>query len=300
MVLNLRYKCGFDDGFSEHFSGTFTSPAKSKMQFELLLLFILALCCASGEGNGESKNNNEGRDDNGDGDSQIVDRNHDIECGDRDRVNGNQSNRNCDVYYPCDFEDDVDCIRHYFASSGQCKEVDNDYRKPVFRDRLVTYLPGFNLTIIVAKTRLTYVGDRINRFYVNKKTGNLIMTVDFEGIVIDSRYTTFIYQRRGQEPIKRADYTNGTFPATLTAVIPLKNGLDIKESRVTAYIPSVIPPFFGPKISNSTEPIVVQVNTALYANLPQAVLEYFLIEAPSLYFGYLQHYICDFGIPISS
>ncbi|XP_063831916.1 uncharacterized protein LOC135081107 [Ostrinia nubilalis] len=214
---------------------------------------------------------------------------------------GNQVNKNCEIYYPCDFEDDIDCIRHYFASSGQCKETHNYARKPVYRDRLVVYLPGFNLTLIVTKTRIKYIGDRINRFYINKKTDNLIMSVDFENINIDSRYTTFIYQRRGQEPIKRADFTNATFSATLTAVVPLKKGIDFKQSRVTAYISDPITvPAIGPRVLGSTQPVVTQVNTAFLANLPQLFLEIFLTEAPSLYFGYLQKYICDFGIPISS
>ncbi|KAL0829925.1 hypothetical protein ABMA28_003398 [Loxostege sticticalis] len=270
----------------------------------LLFLLFVAVCWVYGEGEEEGWN--------GDRDSNRGDRDRDDDhninydeeswnSGNKDRDQMKRGDKDPDIYYPCDFEDDIDCVRHFFASSGQCKEVHNYGNKPVYRTRLVTYEPGFNLTIVLNKSRIKYIGDRITRFYINKKTDNLVMAVDFEGINVDTKFSTFFYQRRGQEPIKRTDFTNGTYPVTLTAVIPLKKGINFKESRVTAYFASLPENFeVGPKVLASTDPVVLQVNAAFLANLSQALLESSLAEAPSLYFGYLQKYICDFGIPISS
>ncbi|KAL0829924.1 hypothetical protein ABMA28_003397 [Loxostege sticticalis] len=287
------------------------------MRSELLLLFLIGVCCAYGVGaqkddwkvdqsynNGKyNQDGNEYKDDKDykyGGDDKWYEEEESWKSGNKDRDQMKRGDKDPDIYYPCDFEDDIDCVRHYFASSGQCKEVHNYANKPVYRDRLVAYVPGLNLTAVLVKSRLTFVGDKIIRFYINKKTQNLVMAVDFKSINVDTIRTTFIYQRRGQEPFKLADYTNGTFTVTLTAVIPIKKGIDFKESRVTAYISSIEQVEIGPKVLTSTEPVAVKTNAAIYADLPKAVLEYYLTEGPSSYFAYLQKYICDFGIPISS
>lgn len=85
----------------------------------------------------------------------------DGKCDDND-TNDFDDEKN--LYEPCDYSDDVDCVREFFGKYGQCEVVYHENDKPVYRDRFISYFPKINLTLITTKTRLRNFNPRIERF----------------------------------------------------------------------------------------------------------------------------------------
>ncbi|KAL0879550.1 hypothetical protein ABMA27_003288 [Loxostege sticticalis] len=210
-----------------------------------------------------------------------------------------------DFEYPCDDDDDLEsCVRDYFAASDNCKPVSHQDGDPIFRKQKEVYFPKINLTVVTTDSNITYHNSQIRAFYLNKESGNLVFAIDFEYIKLYSNYSYFYFYQVAKEPIVTGDFVTGSYPCTLTAVIPASNGItkdSIKKARITAYLPTGYPPFIiGPRVLESLNPVIVKTVAALLADVPTAVLEIFLTGAPHFFLVYLQKYICDFGLPLST
>ncbi|KAL0879549.1 hypothetical protein ABMA27_003287 [Loxostege sticticalis] len=214
--------------------------------------------------------------------------------------------RKKDFKYPCSSSKNLEkCVRDYFKKSDSCKSVNHQDGKPIFRRRKEVYIPQTNLTVITTDANITFYNPQIRTFYNGdadskcRRGRTHRLRVNFY-----SSYSYFLFHQVAKEPIVTGDYVNGTKPLILTAIIPAGDGItkdSMENARVTAYLPTGYPEFvIGPKIAKSTNPVIVNTLKSLKANGPTANLEIFLTEAPNFFLMYLQNYICDFGIPLST
>ncbi|KAL0879546.1 hypothetical protein ABMA27_003284 [Loxostege sticticalis] len=166
-----------------------------------------------------------------------------------------------DFYYPCQPQDNVNCIRS---------------------------LSSLFFSISIEYEYLT--------LYVNRKTNNLVLSVDFDGINKNSSLTTFVVNQRGREPAVVSDYLNETYSAELTGVIPFRGRFGLKGSVVTVYNKKSIIPFdVGPNLITSSDPAISAMFAGLVGDIPSALQQLLLTKGPFFFYTYVQNYICDFG-----
>lgn len=94
---------------------------------------------------------------------------NDENCNNDGNCNGENSGTEiCDdkkyFYEPCDYVDDVDCVRKFFKDHAKCSVIEHEDHKPVYRARHVAYLPKTNLTLVTTKVRLTKLNGTIITF----------------------------------------------------------------------------------------------------------------------------------------
>ncbi|KAL0879548.1 hypothetical protein ABMA27_003286 [Loxostege sticticalis] len=205
-----------------------------------------------------------------------------------------------DIYNICENTEKKACVKNFFRTSFQCFVARFDDRQPVYRKRQTAYVPSVNLTLITTRDVITFSGSEIKNFYMNSKTNNLVMTVSFESIRIESGFTYYVISQRGQEPVIVGDSVNVTYTPTLTAIIPIINyKIDMKSASVHAYLYDASPKYeIGPGIAESSNPVVKKTVEALLSNLPTVLQEVFLTEAKSFFLSYFQSQICIFGVPL--
>ncbi|KAL0829933.1 hypothetical protein ABMA28_003406 [Loxostege sticticalis] len=202
-----------------------------------------------------------------------------------------------DFYYPCQPQDNVNCIRNYFASTWRCKRVSHEDGVGIpSRSLLKSYVPTVNLTASSESDIYTFYGSRVTAFYVNRKTNNLVLSVDFDGINKNSTLTTFVVNQRGREPAVVSDYLNETYSVELTGVIPFRGRFGLKGSVVTVYNKNGIIPFdVGPNLITSSDPAISAMFLGLVGDIPSALQQLLLTKGPFFFYTYVQNYICDFG-----
>ncbi|KAL4713500.1 hypothetical protein ACJJTC_010485 [Scirpophaga incertulas] len=202
------------------------------------------------------------------------------------------------LFHPCKNNGD-DCIKQYLTMNSQCAPIYPYKNKhKIFREKSISYLPNFNLTLSITNSEIDGLDGKVEQFYINKKTGNLIYAVDFKSITIDSKMTYFIINQRGKEPVVVGDFVKIKFaPTVLTAVIPISySGLSLKDALISADISGLPIYDLGPKASKTPDPVVQRTLLAYTINMKTGVRELFLTEAYTYFIEYLQNYICDFGI----
>ncbi|XP_028169497.1 uncharacterized protein LOC114359352 [Ostrinia furnacalis] len=196
---------------------------------------------------------------------------------------------------PCS-TDDLDCIRQYFMSNERCRPSSHEDGVAIHKDVQVAYIPKINVTAISLDEYITFYGSTIKKFYINNVSNNLVISIDFEGININSQHCTLAINQRGEEPKLVEDYANESYSAEITAVISGR-GKEIRSAKVSAFNTNAYPPFeLGPNISQSSDDVVQAMYQELVSNIPTAVQELFLTKAPYFFYVYLQSYICDYGI----
>ncbi|XP_063831926.1 uncharacterized protein LOC135081113 [Ostrinia nubilalis] len=197
--------------------------------------------------------------------------------------------------YPCESLD-LDCIREYFSHTG-CREVSYEDGESIQKEMNVAYMPRLNGTLISTDVEVIFYGSTITKFYVNKDTNNLVLSINFEGMNINSPHGNLRINQRGREPVYAEDKVNATYSGELTAIIPWEGKRGIKEAHISSYNTNPYPPIaVGPNISNSSNPVVANFYAALLDDIPTEVQELLLTKAPYFFYVYFQNYICDYGI----
>ncbi|XP_075982243.1 fibrohexamerin-like isoform X2 [Anticarsia gemmatalis] len=138
---------------------------------------------------------------------------------------------------PCHLHD-TNCIRQFFARNSGCTPVHGPAPDPYIIKKGPIETPHSNVTITINNAQLKGLNTgRIKEFYINKKTGVLVLEVVFGKIVVYSPRTVVTHHLRGREPEERADFTNIEFiDMSLTLTIPYHNGFDLAHSHVYTYM----------------------------------------------------------------
>ncbi|XP_028169502.1 uncharacterized protein LOC114359357 isoform X2 [Ostrinia furnacalis] len=111
--------------------------------------------------------------------------------------------------YPCESLD-LDCIRDYFSHTG-CREVSYEDGESIQKEMNVAYMPRLNGTLISTDVEVKFYGSTITKFYVNKDTNNLVLSINFEGMNINSPHGNLRINQRGREPVYAEDKVNATY-----------------------------------------------------------------------------------------
>ncbi|XP_028169500.1 uncharacterized protein LOC114359356 [Ostrinia furnacalis] len=215
------------------------------------------------------------------------------DSSDNSTSSSNDSSQN--LSEPCS-TDDLDCIRQYFMSNERCRPNSHEDGVAIHKDVQVSYIPKINVTVISLDDYITFYGSTIKKFYINNDSNNLVISIGFEGINLNSQRCTFAINQRGGEPKLVEDYVNATYSAEITAVISGR-GKEIRSAEVSGYSTNAYPPFeLGPKISESSDEVVQAMYQELVSDIPTAVQELLLTKAFYFFYVYLQSYICDYDI----
>ncbi|KAL0829928.1 hypothetical protein ABMA28_003401 [Loxostege sticticalis] len=200
------------------------------------------------------------------------------------------------ISHPCDSLEDLDCIRDYFANSGQCTKISHKDGEVIEKDKNVAYMPLINATLYSSEVGCIFYGSSITAFYIDKDSNELVMSINFEGMNIFSPHGSLHISQRRKKPLVVEDTVNATYSGELTAIIP-STGLDgIKAASVSSYNTNAYPTIaVGPKISQSSDPVVSKTFEALLADVPTIVQELLLSKGPYFFYVFLQNYICDYG-----
>ncbi|KAL0829931.1 hypothetical protein ABMA28_003404 [Loxostege sticticalis] len=246
---------------------------------ETKLLFLLLLACVAYTVGQDSSDSSDSSDSN-----------------DNSSSSGSGSGEDNDYSYPCSL-DDLDCIRDYFAQSGMCTKVSHQDGKSIQRPKLVGFLPSFNSSYTCLDNTITFDGSKIESFYVNKRSNNLVMTIYFDGCSVYTERLQLAIHVRGRENVLVEDYVNITYTAALTGIFP-KAGLNgLIGAAVSSYNINPSPPLeLGAKISESSNEVVSNWYNALENDISTGVNELLLTEGPFLYSLYIQTYICNYGV----
>ncbi|KAI5643354.1 fibroin p25 domain-containing protein [Phthorimaea operculella] len=194
---------------------------------------------------------------------------------------------------------DLNCIRVFFEKHAHCKKTFGPIPDPINRPEVTLELPRDNFTLVAPNLQISGLNNaRMEEFYINRDTDNLVIAVDFRDFTQQSNNIYFKYYRRAKEPVVTVtpavlNYTS----QVVTAVIPKINDLQLHLAEVHTYSNDPTGEFLiGPAAVESTDPQPLASLTALFQDVPTANQEITLLN-PQYFIGtYIQYNICDFGL----
>ncbi|XP_061717259.1 uncharacterized protein LOC133525053 [Cydia pomonella] len=201
--------------------------------------------------------------------------------------------RPCQVY-------DTFCIRKFFAEHSKCKISGRRLPEPFFRAQAGYQYASANISVTAVDGIYDGLSNaRVEEFYINKVTDNLIIAFYFDDVSIRSNNTNAKFYLRGREPEVHTDFASLDFrKTTVTMIIPGLNNLRL--DRAETFTESPLVPFSaGPRIGLSSDPEVVSMFLYLVtAGVPVETREEISTEGVFLATTYLQYNICDFGLKV--
>ncbi|XP_061717261.1 uncharacterized protein LOC133525055 [Cydia pomonella] len=201
--------------------------------------------------------------------------------------------RPCQVY-------DTFCIRKFFAEHSKCKISGRKLPEPFYRAQAgYQYTPANISATAVDGIYNGLSNARVDEFYINKVTDNLVIAIYFDDVSIISNNTNVKFYRRGREPEVHTDFASLDFrKTTVTMIIPGLNNLRLDRAEIYSESP-LVPFSTGPRIGLSSDPEVVAMFLYLVtAGVPAETREAISTDGVFLGTTYLQYNICDFGLKV--
>ncbi|KAL4713468.1 hypothetical protein ACJJTC_010453 [Scirpophaga incertulas] len=201
-----------------------------------------------------------------------------------------------EIWKPCPYNS-LSCIRKYFSQHGVCKQR-CDYNPDVLNLTSAVVVPYPTAEITSLYQHITYIGLRgnINNFFINPKTNNAVLTVEFPDIRLETDQVTLFFHRLGCEPWTTTDC--GTVKCKkifVTAAIPNPYNLQMANAFITSFTYDAKPSYsFGPKIMNdsfSKKPLL-----AFLSNIPDDIQQLLSILMPFALQMFVKYNICDFNL----
>ncbi|XP_061717260.1 uncharacterized protein LOC133525054 [Cydia pomonella] len=201
--------------------------------------------------------------------------------------------RPCQVY-------DTFCIRKFFAEHSKCKISGRRLPEPFFRAQSSYQYASANISVTAVDGIYDGLSNaRVEEFYINKVTDNLVIAIYFDDVSIISNNTNAKYYLRGREPEVHTDVASLDFrKTTVTMIIPGLNNLRLDRAEIYSESP-LVPFSTGPRIGLSSDPEVEAMFLYLVTvGVPVETREETSTEG--VFFGttYLQYNICDFGLKV--
>ncbi|XP_063623063.1 uncharacterized protein LOC134795162 [Cydia splendana] len=201
--------------------------------------------------------------------------------------------RPCQVY-------DTFCIRKFFAEHSKCKISGRRLPDPFFRAQAGYQYASANISVTAVNGIYNGISNaRVEEFYINKVTDNLVIAFFFDDVSIISNNTNAKFYLRGREPEVHTDFASLDFRETsVTMIIPgIKN---LRLDRAEIFSVNLIAPFTaGPRIGLSSDPEVVAMFLYLgTVGIPVEIFEEISTEGVFFATTYLQYNICDFGLKV--
>nr|BAS31052.1 fibrohexamerin homolog2 [Samia ricini] len=223
----------------------------------------------------------------------------DIESTDRISQNNHDFEDDC-IVHPCNISD-TKCIRNFFATHGHCTPMYGPVPDPFRIELMILLTSTSNISVTIADVQVSGLNGEITSFYINKKTNNLVIAFEAKNVTVSSPRITFIYNRKGKEPIRLTDGFFITYSSvTYTATIPNIKNLQLSEAYVYAYLHDNDPNFcLGPGIAQSNDPVVIKEFNDVLKKMGQIGKEASIIQARNFMNVFIQNNICDFGLNIT-
>ncbi|KOB69467.1 Fibroin P25 [Operophtera brumata] len=223
-----------------------------------------------------------------------------------------RNDREDQLIRPCAL-DDRQCIRKYFAQNSKCKPAYGPIPDPLYLKRNTVYFPFANITLLRTRVRITGLSSiKINEFYVNKDTGNLVIALDFQNMNQSSPRNLNCIRKffasnsrcsvsRGPAPDPVIFQTDTVYLSYVNLTVVLDNVqttpyLQLDKADIHADVADSNPPYaVGPYAYNSTDPSVQRTFNEMTSTLPQALRESFVLKSSLLLTVFIQNNICDFA-----
>ncbi|KAJ2949939.1 hypothetical protein O0L34_g11263 [Tuta absoluta] len=194
---------------------------------------------------------------------------------------------------------DMNCIRVFFETHAHCKKVFGPIPDPVNRPEVNLEVPRINFTLTITDLKASGLNKaRIEEFYINRETDNLVIAVDFRDFTQQSDVVYFKFPRRAKEPVVTVTQVILNYTSqVMTAVIPRIDDLQLQYAEFTTYSNDPTGEFIiGPSAVESTDPQPLASIVALPLHVPTANQELSLLNAFFFISAFIQYNICDFGL----
>ncbi|CAF4761842.1 unnamed protein product [Pieris macdunnoughi] len=204
-----------------------------------------------------------------------------------------------EIERPCKSLDNH-CVRNWLHEHSSCKKTFGSVPDPLHRVQATQQLPRINLTMSAIDVSYNGLNGRIEEFYVNRKTDQVVLAVEFRNVVLQTNNSYYIFYRRAKEPVVTNDfYIVRLSSLIVTATIPRIDNLRYDRSEHFTYSNDPTSTFIvGPTSFAHRDPVVQRVFLALISNLPINVREIVISEGPFLMANFIQYSLCDFGIKV--
>ncbi|XP_038218779.1 uncharacterized protein LOC119837323 [Zerene cesonia] len=200
---------------------------------------------------------------------------------------------------PCETLD-MNCIRRYLADHSYCKMTYGRVPDPIYRVQATQHLTRVNLTI--TSTNLTYKGlnGRIEEFYINRVTDQVVLAVEFRNVEFFTKNAFFFFYRRAKEPVITKDFLKIMFNSVVvTSTIPGVHHLRFDRSENFGFSNDITYKFVvGPNAFKHRDPVVLNTFLQIAANLPVNARELLHTEAQYYLTNFVQYSLCDFGLNV--
>ncbi|KAI5643355.1 fibroin p25 domain-containing protein [Phthorimaea operculella] len=199
--------------------------------------------------------------------------------------------RPCPVY-------DLNCIRKYFSEHAHCHKVFGPAPEPLIRPQLTYYFPRTNMTVTIVRNMILGINGRVEEFYINKKTNNLVLAVHFQNLNLTTEQGFFKFHRNLKEPVVTTAPASVTYQSVvITAVIHDLDDLQLETAECTTYAndPGTTT-MVGPSAAVSSDPQVQAQVAEFMSNLAVNTRELFLTDSFYYISAFIQYNICDFGL----
>nr|BAS31051.1 fibrohexamerin homolog1 [Samia ricini] len=225
---------------------------------------------------------------------------HDYGTESTDRRSQNNQESGNNIIYPCSTSD-LKCIREFFCAHARCKPTYGRVPDPFKVDRFDYTMATSNISYTLSNVELTGLNGKVTSFYINKKTDNLVIALEVKNVTMSSPVMTFIYNRKGKEPIQLSDDYFVTYGSTtFTVIIPNIKDLQLGKAYCYAYLDDSKPNVgLGDNFRNSCDPVVKRAYKDLLKKIPDAAKEALIVQAFNYVKIIIQNSICDFGLKIT-
>ncbi|CAH4001800.1 unnamed protein product [Pieris brassicae] len=204
-----------------------------------------------------------------------------------------------EIERPCKSLDNH-CIRNWLHDHSGCKKTYGSVPDPLHRAQATEQVPRINFTFSAIDVSYNGLNGRIEEFYVNRKTDQVVFAVEFRNVVFQTNNSYNIFYRRAKEPVVTNSYYIIRLSSVIvTATIPRIDNLRYDRSEHFTYSNDPTSSFIlGPTTFAHRDPVVQKVALALISNLPVNLREIVISEGPFLMANFIQYTLCDFGIKV--
>ncbi|GBP42463.1 Fibrohexamerin [Eumeta japonica] len=187
---------------------------------------------------------------------------------------------------------DVDCVRHYFLSSGLCASPAGRVPDPLRDPLKYVYLPNVNGSAIMEDMLVTGMNGDIVEFYINKKKDRAVLAFRIKEFDVESKSAHITYLPAAREPITAATTVtekNGTvlFTVVFEGTRPLNPRHNFTYARIEVL----------PILTTGPEPWLSKaMYSGIFANPETTYREGYLTAAPHYSNIFIHYTLCDFGV----